>query len=189
MKDNYLSTEGLISNIKQKDVRLFEILKNLNDDLRSNRQATNVKYTPGSNSPQVLQDAGALTIDQVLELITGLIPIIPPDAGGPTVAEFNALVDAFNNHHLTHTSGQTDAFVATDFLEALVKRVRTTTADLVFGTVVDGEFLKRDGTTIVSAAASGGSSGRYEPVTNGDPLAPEILFNGINGDVLMNFIP
>jgi hypothetical protein len=59
----------------------------------------------------------------------------------------------------------------------------------VFGTVVDGEFLKRDGTTIVSAAASGGSSGRYEPVTNGDPLAPEILFNGINGDVLMNFIP
>src|SRR3990172_3347592 len=113
MRNHYLSTEGLISAFKLVDPKLFEILKNLNEDLKTGRFATNVEYVPGSSSPQVLQNAGSLTIDQVIELIVGLIPVIPPFPDAPTQAEFDALAAALTNHHLTHTSGQTDAFVAT----------------------------------------------------------------------------
>lgn len=187
MKNHYLSTEGLISNFKLVDPRLFEILKNLNEDLKTGRLAPNVLYEPGPSSPQVLQNAGSLTIAEVIELIVSMIPVVPPIPDAPSQAEFDALVAAFGNHHLTHTSGQSDAFVATDLLEALVKRVRTTTADLVFGTIADGELLLRSGLTIIGTSFM--ALGRWEPITNGNPAAPEILFDAVTGDVLMNFVP
>jgi len=41
--------------------------------------------------------------------------------------------------------------------------------------------------TAAIAAIPPSSTGYYEPVTNGDPAAPEILFH--DGDVVMHFIP
>jgi len=60
-------------------------------------------------------------------------------------------------HEATHIVAGTDEFLSTDLLDAVVRRLRTTTgpADLLAGAIVDGEFLKRVGTTIVSAAVTG----------------------------------
>ena len=56
-------------------------------------------------------------------------------------------------HKDTHKSGGSDAFAATDLLEALIKRIREGGgADLVFGTIADGQFIKRFGATMVGSA-------------------------------------
>lgn len=59
-------------------------------------------------------------------------------------------------HEAKHISGGGDPFGTAELLEAVVKRLRTGSTDLLVGTVADGEFLKRVGTAIVSAA--GGST-------------------------------
>jgi hypothetical protein len=33
------------------------------------------------------------------------------------------------------------------------------------------------------------ADGYYAPVTNGDPVSPEILFDGTNGEVIMGWVP
>ena len=62
-------------------------------------------------------------------------------------------------HKDDHKSAGADAFTATDLLEAIVKRIRTTTGptDLVVGAVSDGDLLQRIGSTVV---------GTPGPVTN-----------------------
>ncbi len=59
-------------------------------------------------------------------------------------------------HRAEHISGGADAFIATDLLEAIIKRIQTTDGPtvLLVGAIADGEFLKRSGTAIVSAASS-----------------------------------
>lgn len=54
-------------------------------------------------------------------------------------------------HKDTHKAGGADAFVSTDFLEAIVKRLREEAGptDLTMGAVADGQFLKRSGAAIV----------------------------------------
>lgn len=58
-------------------------------------------------------------------------------------------------HAPTHISAGGDAFLSTDLLEAIVKRLQTTTGPttLLLGAVADGEFLRRSGTALVGAAA------------------------------------
>lgn len=58
-------------------------------------------------------------------------------------------------HRTSHISGGGDAFLATELLESITKRIQTSTGPttLVVGAVADGEFLKRVGATIVGAAA------------------------------------
>ena len=54
-------------------------------------------------------------------------------------------------HKDTHKSGGSDAFTSLDLLEAFVKRLQTTAGPTVLtvGSITDGQFLKRSGTTIV----------------------------------------
>lgn len=55
-------------------------------------------------------------------------------------------------HESSHISGGTDAFLSTDVLEAVVKRLRETGgATLAMGAITDGQFFKRSGTDIISA--------------------------------------
>ncbi len=58
-------------------------------------------------------------------------------------------------HESTHVSGGSDAFLSTDILEAIVKRLRETggPTTLAMGAVADGEFLKRSGSSIVGGTA------------------------------------
>ncbi|HLA37013.1 MAG TPA: hypothetical protein VJZ02_00935, partial [Candidatus Brocadiales bacterium] len=56
----------------------------------------------------------------------------------------------FNSHKDRHISGGADAFISTDVIEALVKRVREGGgADLLLGIITDGQLLKRSGTSII----------------------------------------
>lgn len=56
-------------------------------------------------------------------------------------------------HKDTHKSGGADALATTDLLEAIVKRLQTTTGPttLLMGALADGEFLKRVGAALVGA--------------------------------------
>lgn len=79
-------------------------------------------------------------------------------AGGAAIAESKLalnFVTHAEDHRARHILGGADAFLATDFIEAITKRIRTTDGptDLVVGAIVDGEFLKRVGSTIVGASA------------------------------------
>lgn len=59
-------------------------------------------------------------------------------------------------HKDSHVSGG-DAFLSTDFLDAVVRRLRETSGptDLRIGAVADGEYLVRSGTNLVGATPSG----------------------------------
>ena len=61
-------------------------------------------------------------------------------------------------HKDDHKSGGGDAFASADLLEATIKRILTTTGPttLLVGAIVDGEYLKRSGTAIVSSAVAAG---------------------------------
>jgi len=168
--------ESLISRIKTKDPVLYEILRSINLDSRDTSQSVTTVET---TQTQVAVDLTA--IEAEIAALQAAILLFA------TQADLNALSALFGNHKNRHVSGGLDAFVTIDLIDALVKRVRTVTADLVFGTVTDGEFLKRSGSTIISASVAG-ASGRWEPVTNGDPAFPEVMFDA-SGDILMNLIP
>ena len=60
-------------------------------------------------------------------------------------------------HESTHISGGSDAFLSTDLLEAIVKRLQTSTGPttLTLGAIADGEFLKRSGTSVIGGTAPG----------------------------------
>lgn len=62
------------------------------------------------------------------------------------------------DHKDEHKSGGGDAFTSTDLLEAVVKRIQTTTGptNLAVGAIADGEYLKRSGGSIVSSAIAAG---------------------------------
>lgn len=66
-------------------------------------------------------------------------------------------------HKDTHKVGGGDAFTATDILDAIAKRLQTTTGPttLLVGAVADGEHLKRNGTAIVGEAAARIKTGSY----------------------------
>lgn len=80
------------------------------------------------------------------------------DVGGNAITNVGNVdgVDV-SAHKDRHKSGGGDAFAATDLIEAIVKRLQTTTGPttLLMGAVADGEFLKRVGTDLVGAAAGG----------------------------------
>jgi hypothetical protein len=66
-------------------------------------------------------------------------------------------------HKDTHVALGTDAFLTTDFLDAIVARLRESggPTDLLLGSISDGEFLKRDGTDVIGAIPAGTSSSDY----------------------------
>jgi hypothetical protein len=80
-------------------------------------------------------------------------------------------------HKDTHRSGGTDAFVPTDVIEAIVKRVRETSGPtvLTLGAVADGQLLKRSGadivgTTVVPLHKDTHKSGGTDAFTSADIL-------------------
>ncbi|MBI2919663.1 MAG: hypothetical protein HYY18_01110 [Planctomycetes bacterium] len=62
-------------------------------------------------------------------------------------------------HKNTHVSGGSDAFASTDVLEAIVKRLQESSGptNLALGSISDGQFLKRSGTSIIGDSGGGGS--------------------------------
>ncbi|MCC6739940.1 MAG: hypothetical protein IT452_12905 [Planctomycetia bacterium] len=60
-------------------------------------------------------------------------------------------------HESTHVSGGSDAFLSTDLLEAIVKRLQESggPTTLTLGAVADGEFLQRSGSSLVGASSPG----------------------------------
>lgn len=80
------------------------------------------------------------------------MPIAP---GGPIIGSQFSSSGPPASHKDTHKSGGGDALTSTDLIEAIVKRLQTTTGPttLLMGAVADGQFLKRAGTDLVGAAA------------------------------------
>lgn len=64
-------------------------------------------------------------------------------------------------HVVRHIVGGTDPFLTTQLIDAICRRLRTTTGptDLLLGAIADGEFLKRSGTAIVGDTPAGGGGG------------------------------
>ena len=62
-------------------------------------------------------------------------------------------------HESTHVSGGSDAFLSTDILEAIVKRLQESggPTTLAIGAVADGEYLRRSSSSIVGGTPSGSS--------------------------------
>jgi len=121
-----------------------------------------INYILGGGGNQIVDDhLGG--IDSAL----GGFSLSPHALGGSdhssaTLAELNALVSNATlddqgssrtplAHKDSHKSGGTDPFASTDLLEAVAKRLRTTTGptDLLVGAVADGDILKRSGTGLV----------------------------------------
>lgn len=64
------------------------------------------------------------------------------------------------NHRFRHISGGADAFLSSDLLEAIVKRLRESGgATLTLGSVADGQLLLRSGTNIVGSGVPNSSVG------------------------------
>ena len=96
------------------------------------------------------------------------------DLDNPVTALGN-LGAASTTHKNTHRSGGADAFVSTDLLEAVVKRVQVDgPVILTIGVVADGEVLKRVGTTLIGElippitlfSATVGTGGVYSSVAD-----------------------
>lgn len=84
-------------------------------------------------------------------------------------------------HEATHVSGGSDAFTATDLLEAIVKRLRESGgATLLLGAIADGQFLKRSGTNLVGASVAGSALEVIARQTGSSTTT--ISFTGLNGD-------
>jgi len=96
----------------------------------------------------------AATVLVKLNMILGRLKDIIGGAGWKTAVAIT--LAALAAHRARHISGGADAFLATDVLEAIVKRLQETggPTTLVMGAVADGEFLKRSGTTVVGDAGS-----------------------------------
>jgi hypothetical protein len=63
-------------------------------------------------------------------------------------------------HKDTHKTGGSDAFTSTDEIEAIVKRIKESGGTvLALGSVADGKFLKRSGTSIIGADPPSGGGG------------------------------
>ena len=60
-------------------------------------------------------------------------------------------------HKSTHVSGGSDAFLSTDLLEAIIKRLQESggPTTLTMGAVADGEYLKRSSSSIIGGTPSG----------------------------------
>jgi hypothetical protein len=104
-----------------------------------------VKRLQESSGPTTLT-LGSVSDGQFLKRSGTNIVGDTPSGGGP--------------HKDTHKSGGTDAFTSSDLLEAVVKRLQESSGPttLTLGSVSDGQFLKRSGTTIVGDTPSGGGA-------------------------------
>lgn len=75
-------------------------------------------------------------------------------------------------HKDSHKFGGGDAFISTDLIEAIIKRIRTTTGptDLLVGAIADGEYLLRSGTGIIGGTPAGGTDEKVKSDAT-DPTA------------------
>lgn len=70
-------------------------------------------------------------------------------------------------HEGSHILGGADPFLSTDILDAIIRRIRTTTGptDLLVGAIADGHVLVRLGSTIVGGGAFGQNAQEAESLT------------------------
>lgn len=109
-------------------------------------------------------------------------------------------------HEAAHISAGVDPFLSTDLLEAIVKRIYTSTGPttLTVGAIADGEFLKRSGSGIISGlpdpqtilprAAAGGSvdaiTADFSPdLTLTDKIMCAVIAAGANTSATPTFAP
>lgn len=80
-------------------------------------------------------------------------------------------------HAASHISGGSDPFTSAQLLEAIIKRIRTSTGptDLLVGAIADGEFIKRDGAAIVGGVPTGTGYSAIED--EGTPLTARSTIN------------
>lgn len=98
----------------------------------------------------VVGDSGSTEVGKAFILTTP-----DPIVLDTTLLTFTLFVLAL--HAPSHVSGGSDAFLATDLLEAIVKRIQTSTGPttLLVGAIADGQVLKRVGSAIVGAVSNG----------------------------------
>lgn len=124
-------------------------------------RATGVTGTAAPTSATYITQTGHadLSAEQALSsLATGVVKVTN---GTGVLSTAVANTDyAAATHEARHTSGGADPFLSTDLLEAIVKRLQTSTGPttLTIGAVADGEFLKRSGSSIIGGSASGGGA-------------------------------
>ena len=60
-------------------------------------------------------------------------------------------------HEATHKFGGTDAFLSSDLLDAIVKRLQESSGptNLLIGAVANGQYLQRVGATVVGSTPAG----------------------------------
>ena len=97
---------------------------------------------------------------------------------------------------MTHVSGGSDAFTATDLLEAIVKRIQESSGptNLLVGNIPDGTFVKRNGSALIGASVGSGLNHQFIEATGpttttntsspGDLVAGLQVFPGQDGDYL-----
>src|SRR5512143_3122254 len=87
-------------------------------------------------------------------------------------------------HEARHVSGGADAFLSTDVIEAIVKRILETGASttLAFAAIADGEFLKRSGATITSGTPTAPTVSTLTKITTDVPCG-----NTANATALLTY--
>lgn len=106
-----------------------------------------VKRIQESGGPTILQ-VGTISPNELLYRVgAGIVSVSPASVVGGNPPQ---------HHKDSHKEGGADAFLATDLLDAVVRRLRETggPTDLLLGAVADGQYLQRSGTAIVGAAPS-----------------------------------
>jgi len=89
-------------------------------------------------------------------------------------------------HKDSHKSGGGDAFLSTDLLEAIIKRIQESSGptNLTVGAIADGEYLKRSGSSIVGAVGVGAHnllSDTHPDTLPASPTWGDILFANSDG--------
>lgn len=97
-------------------------------------------------------DAAASVLVKLNMILTQLKAII---SGGDWKDTPSVALNTLGAHRARHISGGADAFLSTDVLEAAVKRIQETGGPdvLSFGSIADGQFVRRDGLTLIGEAS------------------------------------
>lgn len=115
---------------------------------------TSIVQDPVDNSKQMRIDVGSVDTSTVRVLTMPNKDVTVDDVADPRTP---------SAHKSSHVSAGGDAFVSTDLLEAIVKRLQESSGPttLTLGAVADGQYLKRSGTAVVGDVPVFGTQYQY----------------------------